>query len=66
MLGGFADANLPTLTAVELDGFEALLDEADQDLWTWIVDKAIAPPAIEGPLLDRIRAFKLTISGPAG
>lgn len=35
LLGRFADTALPTLSATELDQYEALLDEQDSDIWKW-------------------------------
>ncbi len=58
VLGPFADAHVGGLTDIELDAFEALLDEPDQDLWAWIVGQAAAPAAHDGPVLARIRAFR--------
>jgi len=66
MIGGFADAHLTSLGADDLDAFEALLDQADQDLWHWIVDRAPAPAGLEGPLLDRVRAFQPWMTKPSG
>ncbi|HLK25094.1 MAG TPA: succinate dehydrogenase assembly factor 2 [Caulobacteraceae bacterium] len=58
LLGGFADAHLATMTTSDLDAFERLLDQPDPDLWDWIVGGIRAPAAVEGALLDRLRAFK--------
>jgi antitoxin CptB len=58
LLGGFADAHLGGLAPADLDLFERLLDEPDPDLWDWIVGGVRPPTAFEGPLLDRLRAFK--------
>jgi antitoxin CptB len=44
ILGAFADARVPGMTPEELDGFEALLELPDHDLYAWILGKA-APPA---------------------
>ncbi|HLI65385.1 MAG TPA: succinate dehydrogenase assembly factor 2 [Caulobacteraceae bacterium] len=64
ILGGFADARLNDLDAGEVEAFARLLDENDHDLWAWIVDGAQAPPVLEGPLLDQLRAFKPVPMGP--
>jgi antitoxin CptB len=64
VLGGFADARLPSMQASELEAFERLLEQNDHDLWDWIVGHAAAPEAFEGPLLDQIRAFKITSPEP--
>ena len=58
ILGPFADRFAPTMTAGELDHFEALLDEPDHDLYAWIVGADSAPDRIDGALLERLRAFR--------
>jgi antitoxin CptB len=60
VLGPFAVARLPDLTATELDLYEALLEENDQDLYLWIASRApgsdLGPEPLR-PLLDRIAVF---------
>lgn len=63
ILGGFADARLATLRPDELEAFEQLLDQADHDVWDWIVGQAAPPPAFDGPLLAQIRAFRFVSRG---
>ena len=36
LLGGFADRHLASLSAAQLDRYEALMQESDQDLFAWI------------------------------
>lgn len=57
ILGPYADAALPGLTAAELDAYEAILSENDQDLYLWITRPDTAPPAHERALW-RIRAHR--------
>ena len=57
VLGPFADQVAPTLTDDELTEFERLLDEEDQYLYAWIIEKEPTPPEFDGPMLARIRAF---------
>ncbi|WP_149589926.1 succinate dehydrogenase assembly factor 2 [Tabrizicola flagellatus] len=59
VLGPFADARLAALTPDELDLYDALLAENDQDLMAWILGQAPAPAAFAG-LLDRIAGFAET------
>ena len=56
LLGGFADANLATMSDGELDALEALMEVPDDQLYTWLVGRV--PPAAEHrtPLFDRIVA----------
>lgn len=56
VLGPFADASLAGMTAAELDLYDALLAENDQDLMAWILGQSAPPPALSG-LLDRITTF---------
>lgn len=56
ILGAYADGPLADLDDAALDAFEALLDEADPDLYAW-VSGAGAPAASHGATISRIRAF---------
>jgi antitoxin CptB len=66
VLGGFADAHLAAMSPGELETFEILLEQADHDLWGWIVGHDEAPEAFQGPLLEQIRAFRFNLPGPHG
>ena len=57
VLGPFADQIAPTLEDDELTEFERLLDEEDQYLYAWIIEREPTPPEFEGPMMARIRAF---------
>lgn len=61
ILGPFADQTLDSLSEAELDAFEALIDQPDHDLYGWIIGRDLPPAAFEGPILDRLRAFHLTL-----
>ena len=50
LLGCYADARIQDLTDGELDRFEALLSENDQDLYAWACGTAPAPEAHAGTL----------------
>ncbi len=69
VLGPWADAQLAGLPVAELDVYEALLAENDQDLMAWILGQGAAPAAI-APLLQRIADFAKTrlmhAEGPRG
>ncbi|WP_232622636.1 succinate dehydrogenase assembly factor 2 [Pseudorhodobacter sp. MZDSW-24AT] len=56
VLGPWADAHLEQLTAAELDIYELLLAENDQDLMACLFNQAEPRPEI-APLLERITAF---------
>lgn len=54
LLGPFADERLGSLDAEALDLYEALLSEADGDLYGWIAGR-VAPPGRYTPLIGTIR-----------
>lgn len=53
ILSTFADRNLAGMDDAALDGFDALLEENDQDLYAWITKRA-EPPLEHVSLIDRI------------
>ncbi len=57
VLGPFTDQIGPTLSDAELDELEHLLNEEDQYLYAWIIEKEPTPPEFDGPMLARIRVF---------
>jgi antitoxin CptB len=58
LLGRFAEAYLPRLTEAQLDRFEALLDEGDNDLFNWITGRAAPPPAHDHDVMELLKNFK--------
>ena len=66
ILGPFADSHAHSLTDLEVEAFERLLDRNDHDVYGWIVDSVEAggeaPTDGEVRLISRIRAFH----GPSG
>jgi antitoxin CptB len=55
LLGPFAERHLAEMTAGELDEFEALLEETDDDIYDWISGRAPPPPHREGVVLRRLQ-----------
>lgn len=55
LLMRFSEARLAELSAAELDLYEALLEENDQDLYQWITGQAAAPDHL-APLIGQVRA----------
>jgi len=51
MIGGFFDRHHPTWGEVELEWFEALLEEDDVDVMAWALKAQPAPQRFDGPLL---------------
>jgi len=57
VLGPFADQVAPGLDDGELDQFEALLNEEDQWLYGWIIERDPTPSEFETPVMAKVRAF---------
>lgn len=57
LLSRFADARLSGLTDDDLDRYEALLDENDQDLYQWISGQ-LSAPSEHRDMIARIAAEK--------
>ncbi|SLN52151.1 hypothetical protein ROJ8625_02622 [Roseivivax jejudonensis] len=51
----FADAALDDMSDAELDAYEALLDESDQDLYAWVSGQQ-PPPEQHAPLIAHVRS----------
>lgn len=56
ILGGFADARLAAMPAAEIDAFEALLEEPDQQILAWVTGAEPPPPEHE-TVTAALRAF---------
>jgi antitoxin CptB len=68
VLGPWADVHLADLSVKELEIFDSILAENDQDLMQWVLEQKPAPEGISGLLAQiatyaRIRLWK-TPSGP--
>ncbi len=61
ILGGWADLHLATADDTTLDQFEAVLEEADQDLYQWVSGQTAPPPAIADFLGQISREFRATL-----
>jgi len=58
ILGPFADTHGPSLSPEQLDAFEALLEQPDQDLYEWIVERTPTPPEHDGEIMRMIKQFR--------
>lgn len=56
LFGQFADGPMRELDAEALDAFEALMAEADDELYLWISGASDAP-AHHMPSIERVRTF---------
>jgi len=66
ILGPFADRYVQTFDDAELDWFERLLDAPDQDIYGWILEREPTPAPHDGPLMDRLKAFRDEPKAPRG
>jgi len=57
LLGRFAERYLGELTPEELDRFEALLIEADNDILAWLTGRVAVPPEHDTALIKMIIDF---------
>ena len=61
ILGPFADKHVSTMSPADLDVFELLLEQPDQDLYAWIVETLPTPPAFDHEIMSRIKAFRFQL-----
>jgi antitoxin CptB len=59
LLGQFARTHIAGFDAAELDHYEALLEESDNDIFDWVAGKSAVPPGKDSPVLRRLMAFKV-------
>lgn len=64
LLGSFAERHLAELTPKQLDGYEALLESDDSELYDWLVGR-VPPPAGQDEKLIRLLLDFRYIQGPA-
>lgn len=58
IFGQFADNELASIPTTELDEFEAILSEDDNDLYKWISGEMPLPDRLKTQLFARIAAFR--------
>jgi antitoxin CptB len=58
VFGQFADNELPGLTEAELDEFERIMAEEDNDLLRWILGSQPTPQHLQTPLFERLTSYK--------
>jgi antitoxin CptB len=59
LLGGFADRHLAALSGPQLDRYEALLQESDQDLFAWISGRQPVPERHDHDVFRLLQDFRL-------
>jgi antitoxin CptB len=58
IVGGYAEAHLPNMSAQDLIMFEALLEIPDQQLLSWVTHQEDVPQTMRNPMLMAILAFR--------
>ncbi len=59
LIGGFADRHLALLSAAQLDRYEALMQESDQDLFAWISGQQPVPERHDHDVFRLLQAFRM-------
>ena len=57
ILGPFADRYVPSMTPAQLDAFEALMEEADQDIYDWYLGRSPVADHIDPEVFALLQAF---------
>jgi antitoxin CptB len=58
LFGQFAARHLGELDDAQLDRYEALLDEPDQELLAWVYGRAPVPHRHRNDVFERLRTFE--------
>ena len=61
LLGQFASRYLAELTEQELDSYEELLAEGDQNILAWVRGDLTLPSNLDGSVFTMIKNFKSTL-----
>ncbi|MBM3645001.1 MAG: succinate dehydrogenase assembly factor 2 [Alphaproteobacteria bacterium] len=59
VLGQFARAHLHEFDAAQLDQYEALLGVPDNELFDWLIDRAVPPTDQDGEVWRLLKAFRV-------
>ena len=57
LIGGFAKNHLAAMTLPELEAWQELLDENDNDLIDWLLERKPLPFGIHGGMLERLYQY---------
>ncbi|MEK0083778.1 succinate dehydrogenase assembly factor 2 [Benzoatithermus flavus] len=61
LFGQFATTWLPLLDDAQLDRYEALLGEPDQDILAWIYGREPVPPQHDNDVFRMLRSFEPSV-----
>ena len=59
LLGQFARAHIATFSQAELDQYERLLAQGDNDIFDWVSGQANVPAEVDSPVLRKFLAFRV-------
>lgn len=59
LFGAFADRHLPQFSTEQLERFEILLAENDNDLFDWVTGRRPVPPRHDHDVMQLLRSFRL-------
>ena len=59
LLGNFADRHLAEFTPVQLDRYDALLQNSDPDLYGWITGRESIPEAQDHDVMGLLQRFRI-------
>lgn len=62
ILGRFARAHLGEFGAAELDQYEKLLANGDNDIFDWLSGRADVPPEEDTPVLRKLMRFRVDLA----
>ncbi len=59
IIGGFADAHLPTLSDAELDELETIIEAPEPELYAALTGDSPVPQGVSGSLFERMKSFRV-------
>ena len=59
IIGGFADAHLPTLTEAELDQLERIIEAPEPELYAALTGEIPAPQGVSGDVFEKMKSFRV-------
>ena len=62
ILGRFARAHLGSFNAAELDQYEKLLANGDNDIFDWLSGRAEVPVEEDSPVLQQLLRFRVDLA----
>ena len=57
VIGGFAQANLASMSAAQIEEFPRLLEVPDQDLYAWATGQVTPPSGYQGEVMRMLQEF---------